>query len=74
MSTKPVPVIVNLTPSGNLEITSIHKNTGNNHVIIEHADMFDVFVAIRDRLVDDDICLACGTHTLDRACPCENDE
>lgn len=32
------------------------------------------FVALRDSLLADDICLACGDHTPGRTCQCENDE
>lgn len=38
------------------------------------AERYAAFVALRDGLLEADICLGCGCHTPGRACQCENDE
>lgn len=58
---------------GNTEIAAAHQGgiIRQGKVIIERADVFDLFVALRDHLRETK-CLECGAD--DPRCQCDNDE
>lgn len=58
---------------GNIEIAAAHQGgiVHDGRVIIEKADARDLYIALRDYLMER-MCLACGCD--DPQCQCENDE
>lgn len=58
---------------GNMEIAATHHGgiISRGTVIIERADLFDLYTAMRAYLIDR-ICLECGSN--EPGCQCWNDE
>lgn len=60
--------------------TAVQEHIASNYLFSVEAhrrkpdERYRQFVALRDSLLADDICLACGDRTPGRSCQCENDE
>lgn len=76
MSIRHGSIVVSTTPDDNLTIDTAHRGgfVRDGRVVIERADRYDLFRALRDSL-GEFMCLACGgPKPVGRSCQCENDE